>query len=76
MDDQLEAALSYRDEIRQHFQDKIAQDVDGFHLFWPDRKEGGGYSAHRLRVLIEYMDELDAPAQRAIDELFSKKEYA
>lgn len=63
---------SYEDEIRQHFRDNVVQDVDGFHLFWPDRERGCGYSAHHLRVLVEYMDELDAPAQKAHDALFSK----
>lgn len=44
---------------------------DGFNCFWPELN-GGFWEAYVLRAIADYIDELNAPIQKDIDDYFSR----
>ena len=46
---------------------------DGFYCYWPDGTKGF-LTSNNLRIIADYLDEINASWQKNIDDYFSKQE--
>lgn len=56
------------------FLGEIFPEVDGFYVFYPDLK-GGFWEAYVLRAIADYMDELNVPIQKDIEDYFERENH-
>jgi hypothetical protein len=43
---------------------------DGFKYYWPSDWHKGAFSSHNLREIADFLDEVNEPWQKKIDEYF------
>ena len=55
--------------IEQIKDKEIVQEVDGFYYWFPYLHTSGGFDAHALRVIANYLDEKNADITKALENL-------
>lgn len=56
--------------LRASARDDIVRVEDGFHMYFPPKDSGGGFRSWHLRVIADYLDELDEPWEAEIERYF------
>jgi len=70
--------MDFREEKKKRLIDIIEerQEVivgdDGFYYYWPEQNRGF-LSSDDLRIIADYIDEINEPWQKNIDEYFAKQ---
>ena len=62
---------SKREHIRKHVKDTLVTLDDGYKYFYP--VDPGAYSSDDLRIVADYLDELNAAWDKQIKEYFEKE---
>jgi hypothetical protein len=66
---------AYTERVRKSARPSFVVFEDGFHYFWPDAN-CGAYAADSLRVIADYIDELNKPIEDHIAAYFAAEEKA